>query len=439
MTPWMVPLEELSLSQLAAVELPARGRYLITGPPGSGKTLIAVHRAANLMRTTGAIGDGEPCLFLFTNVLKDYVASGLESLGLSRENVTTFDAWCLRYLRANCTPFGEGFPEAYSVADRRRLVHTYRRGEHWLYRFAIVDEGQDLSPEAYEILNSMAEHITVFADPMQQLYGEGMDRWSIRSALRMCHEPIRLPDGFRNSPAVSALAARFIEDEAASWSYPSRAMGNLYDSEKSVLFTAQSHRAEMERLAVVVSKRLAMGQRVGILVPQNDQVVEVANALRLRDVPVEAAQAPSRRLHGLPQADFTGSRPIVVTYHSAKGLTFDSVCLPRLSDQSFYRFQGSLRLRVLFTGITRATRHVYLSRVAGEAFAEKPILEAAVTAGDLLDLTPRERCLWEDEYCGDAIPFFEPVVIPFLTELKEHVQAGGRGAEAWDREEFDFL
>lgn len=51
-------------------------------------------------------------------------------------------------------------------------------------------------------------------------------------------------------------------------------------------------------------------------------------------------------------------------YHSAKGLTFDTVILPRLVPSAFGKMGPERIERMLFVGITRAIRWVYLSTVA---------------------------------------------------------------------------
>jgi superfamily I DNA/RNA helicase len=50
-----------------------------------------------------------------------------------------------------------------------------------------------------------------------------------------------------------------------------------------------------------------------------------------------------------------------MSYHSAKGLTFDTVLLPRLVRSSFPHVTNPRIARLLFVGITRATKWVYMS------------------------------------------------------------------------------
>jgi superfamily I DNA/RNA helicase len=60
-----------------------------------------------------------------------------------------------------------------------------------------------------------------------------------------------------------------------------------------------------------------------------------------------------------------------MTYHSAKGLTFDSVLLPHLGKDWFPRAKWADIERLIFVGITRATKWVFLSSLEDGAF--KPL------------------------------------------------------------------
>ena len=75
--------------------------------------------------------------------------------------------------------------------------------------------------------------------------------------------------------------------------------------------------------------------------------------------------------------------PKIATYYSAKGLTFDSVLLPRLTESSFSWIEDSTRMRLFFVGIARATQWVYLSTVKGKEFSEIKVIHDAETNGHL--------------------------------------------------------
>ena len=86
--------------------------------------------------------------------------------------------------------------------------------------------------------------------------------------------------------------------------------------------------------------------------------------------------------------NFSSPAPKLLTYHSAKGLTFDTVLLPRLVAGSFERPGVAQVMRMMFVAVTRAARWVYLSTVAGQEAACLSRLEPLLAGGDL---TRRQR------------------------------------------------
>jgi hypothetical protein len=89
-------------------------------------------------------------------------------------------------------------------------------------------------------------------------------------------------------------------------------------------------------------------------------------------VPVEVPHRHGEGDGRHPALDFGSGLVKVMTFHGAKGLTFDAVLLPRLLARDFPgRDEASLR-RLLFVGVTRATGWVYLCTREDEPF---PLLD----------------------------------------------------------------
>lgn len=61
------------------------------------------------------------------------------------------------------------------------------------------------------------------------------------------------------------------------------------------------------------------------------------------------------------ELDFRTTKPKLITYYSAKGLTFDTVLMPMLVSDAAWKKMEPRATKLLFVGITRATRWVYLS------------------------------------------------------------------------------
>ena len=93
MSTWLIPRGELTPEQLRAIELSPSEHRVIFGAPGSGKTQILLHRARHLCDAWQVASDRFH-IFVFTNVLKDYIQSALDLLDLPLESVSTLDSWC---------------------------------------------------------------------------------------------------------------------------------------------------------------------------------------------------------------------------------------------------------------------------------------------------------------------------------------------------------
>ena len=93
---WLVPRGELTVAQSRAVESSPKQHRLVLGSPGSGKTIVLLHRARYLIDEY-RIPSERFRLFVYTNALKAYIRAALRDLGLPDDCVMTFDAWCIEY------------------------------------------------------------------------------------------------------------------------------------------------------------------------------------------------------------------------------------------------------------------------------------------------------------------------------------------------------
>jgi hypothetical protein len=78
--------------------------------------------------------------------------------------------------------------------------------------------------------------------------------------------------------------------------------------------------------------------------------------------------------------DFDNGLPKITTYKMARGLTFESVFLPQLTEPVFSELPSHLRKKFLFMGIVRAFNWIYLSTIKGQEFKEIETLKSAEKA-----------------------------------------------------------
>lgn len=361
MNTWLVPRDELTVEQLRAVELDTKENRVVFGPPGSGKTQVLVHRARHLCDNLGCGPDGYR-VFVFNNVLKNYISSGLELLGINERCVSTFDGWCMNYHRRH---IGAGVPwntggkcPDFPAIRRAVLKHVRSRpASKPLYDFILVDEAQDLEPEAFQIIKSIAGHVTACLDHKQQIYDHGTDEAQILNALGLKRRNMSLLSAFRCCPYVASVASELIDDPQDKAAYLNQNRIPQTSGEKPLVYLARDFDDEMDRLISVLRTRILNGESVAVVLPHKRQVAGVAK--RLRSAGIEVESQTSKDL------DFQTDLPKLLTYHGVKGLTFDSVLMPRLTSSSFDEFRTDIAQRMVFVGITRAMSWVYLSSIAG--------------------------------------------------------------------------
>ncbi|MGO4299386.1 3'-5' exonuclease [Leifsonia sp. RAF41] len=232
------------------------------------------------------------------------------------------------------------------------LAELNRDQDERLYRHIVIDEAQDLPPEAIRSLVQMVDpdgSVTLFADYAQQLYGQRTSYVSCGLRVRKAEE---FKENFRNSVGIANLAIG------------TSALPHFTDSLDLVVPTSpttagtpptlfRAANAEAERDAVrAQAQQLGATGRVAILAPTWSEARWYTIGLN--------------GVRGLKEDSPWSDKPGIYfgTYYSAKGLEFDGIIMPGLnaSDhpdpdaaEAFGHEEAMERdARLLYVGITRA-------------------------------------------------------------------------------------
>jgi superfamily I DNA/RNA helicase len=370
---WFVPYEWLDVEQKRAVQLDMQRHRVIFGPPGSGKTIVLLHRAEYLYRSARVPPNGFR-IFVYTRVLKAYLKDAVEFLGLPKECISTFDQWCVAYHRQNVSmtlPDEENSAAPDFAAVRVNVLdHLRKNGYSSQFRFVVVDEAQDLDHVAFEILKRISRHVTVCADDKQQLYDSSSSQAAILKELGLHQQNLTLLGAYRCVPFVAELAAELIENPDEKEQFLGAVQAESAEKETPVLYKAQGFEEEKRQVVEILRDRVSMGKPIALIFPSKNLLNDFVNYIEQAGIQIEIAGKTASGMQ-LP-TDFSNSVPKAMLYWSAKGLTFHTVILPRLVEHAFARRVSETRLkRLLFVGITRATNWVYLTTEEGK---ELPLL-----------------------------------------------------------------
>lgn len=364
---WLIPRSELTPEQLRAIELSHGEHRVIFGAPGSGKTQILIHRADELRRIMRSAND-RFLILVYTKVLKTYISSALNLLGLPEQSVMTYDDWCKKFYQQHISAKAPWNKEARSPdfdAIRAAVSQKIATGTVPLplYDFVLVDEAQDLEPSCFINIRKIAKHVTVCLDNKQQIYDRGSSESDIITVLGLKRRNLTLLDAYRCSPYIARVASQLIANSEEREQYLKQVRTEQTERQTPLIYQAESFEEEKNRLIEVLRQRLLTDQRIAILFPMRKQVFGFKKGLEEVGIEVETQD----------NLNFTSGKPKLITYHSAKGLTFDSVLLPRLVTGSFPNSTPEKMQRLLFVAITRATRWVFLSTTTT---GELPLLDS---------------------------------------------------------------
>lgn len=327
-------LEELSGAQRRVLELPLDESHIITGPPGSGKSVMAIYRAAELHRKLG-----EPTLLImYSRVLSRYAQSAVEALGIG-SLVRNYHAWFRDWFR---TAYGVSPPMASQyhfdwLACLSRIIKSGLPAE--LRPHLIVDEGQDMPKEFYALLRELAATMTVFADENQQLT-EDRSRIEEIQAASGIRSLVNLGRNYRNTRAVADVAATFY---TGAGSPPVDLAEDAPEGQPPILAHDPALHLTVERL--LHFERENPGQQIGVFLPYTRLLQSFYNRLQGKTRnPVEIYM--STRMGPRTPVEFKNPGIKIISYTSAKGLEFDTVFLPELqanrSDPTSVNFRMQL-------------------------------------------------------------------------------------------------
>lgn len=217
MSTWLVSPGELTNDQARAVERGTREPFVLFGGPGSGKTQVLIHRAGHVRDRLGLAQD-RILILVYTNVLKEYIASALDLLRIPRGCVQTFHSWCMQFYETHINrkvPWVLRRPDFEAILQGVYEAVQSRPGAFRQYGCVLVDEGQDLDPRSFEVLMAVADHVTVGIDHKQQIYEGGSGEAEILTALGLRRRNAALLDTYRCSPYVVDAAACLLNPEEA--------------------------------------------------------------------------------------------------------------------------------------------------------------------------------------------------------------------------------
>lgn len=343
---WMVPRRKLDPDQNRFLDrlstTSSSENYWISGFAGSGKSVLVV---ASLIQEKTDDPDLSACVVLFTHSLIDLIQTGIPD-DLGHVPVKTF--------------------------------HQFRN-DSTHYDLILVDEVQDLPEDIIEQLRGQSDRLIVAGDDAQSIYDNRIDTDRLPEVAGAEKFPLslihRLP---RN---LVELAKNIFPDKNLDSAKQSR-----LESVEPRVGRAKSEQEEVEYVWTKASQHAAPGRPSAILLPNHREIVAFTNDIlhhegedawsvtrnqyrkndyramnqHLRNAGINLRYLGNQygRLEQAEDREHT----FIMTYHSVKGLDFETVFLPRLTRELTIWRDDEARARTLFyVAFTRSRRDLYLT------------------------------------------------------------------------------
>lgn len=320
---WMVKESELDDDQLTFLTSILDKSCIVAGCAGSGKSVLALMKAQRIQRERG----NSYTIVVYTKALCAYMNSGRKELGLNNQ-------------------------------------FTYHW--HWKNRldcpstdYMIVDEIQDFNEEEIrEFIKATNKHFFFFGDTAQSIYDGMPEKGKTVPVDEIFYlvRPDKMPKKFdllRNYRLPKPIA-KFVQSVGIDLvPYNERTYRSPENKQPFVL-----RYASREEQVKAIAKLIGRCDDVAILLPHNDYVKQMGDMLKAQHVNVEMKytdQADWR--NSIDSLKFDTTNPKIMTYHSAKGLQFETVILPWM--ETFADDNGSLR-KALYVAMTRTYRNLYI-------------------------------------------------------------------------------
>lgn len=302
---------DLTPAQRASLDsLPFDGNHLVSGPPGSGKSLLAAQRAIML-----ALTSAPSVLLTRSNLLRQTLAPIVSALGPQDDGVrvTTAHSWLAQWYGKDAPRANDGWYDWPAFYERAALAEDAPR------LTLVVDEGQDLPAEFYRLCRILGARTTVYADECQRLTETHSTLAEIAKGLGNCtrHD---LDGNHRNTLQIADLASHF-HTGAAPPPLPDR-VGPV----------PRLH--HLTRPGAVTDLLITLAERhprhsIGVILNSAQAQFDVLTRLE-RKAPRLKPQLYTSQATGGRYRALDLSRPgiVIVNRASAKGLGFDTVVIP---------------------------------------------------------------------------------------------------------------
>jgi superfamily I DNA/RNA helicase len=222
--------------------------------------------------------------------------------------------------------------------------------------YIIVDEIQDFTEsEINEFIGAAKVAYLFFGDSAQSIYSQyGKATMNIEQISKLTGlTPLCLYNNYRLPRPIAKITQTYVGVDVNP--YEDKVYKNS-ENRLPHIIKYQNIDEQISAIKTIIDKNAnSLYSSIGILLPNNDFVVEICNKLQMQGVTVEFKYNDDETGEYVDTLDFSANIPKILTYHSAKGLQFDTVVLPMYSGANDEESR-----KALYVAMTRTMHKLYV-------------------------------------------------------------------------------
>lgn len=312
---WDVTEDSMDDDQLDLIEYTDNKSMLVAGCAGSGKSVIAMHKAEQLHKKGKDV-----ILIAYTRSLSRFMKNGKAD------------------------------------SSFRFFHHHYWKHKLNMLKadYIIVDEIQDFTKEEIqEFIDAARMHFLFFGDTAQSIYRQyGKQTMTIAQIANMTGlNTLQLYNNYRLPRPIAKITQGYVGVDVQEYKE------KVYQNKETeiphfVHFTSEEK--QIEALLKLVTDNEE--KNIGILLPNNSEVIRISQEFQNNNINCEFKYNKGENDYDyIDNLDFNTTIPKIMTYHSAKGLQFDMVILPMYNGAN-----DDESRKALYVAMTRTMHTLYV-------------------------------------------------------------------------------
>ena len=323
--------------QRDVLEYPLDQPLFVVGPPGSGKTILALRRAEMIADT------GHVRIITFNRMLRrllELLADGPRSVWTMHQYAWKDYEWRTGAEPPQHSEYQNDWETMLARINDNRKRHN---------RFhMVVDEGQDLPQGFFKYASHISDVITVFADEDQALNVNCSTLENIKAAADL-PDPVILKKNHRNSPEIAKVAEHFHTGRLPAASVIRSTTGEL---------PRLVRKEHLGSTATLISNWYnTRNGSIGVIVSRNETGNRLQNLLRIK-LPDKRVDIYRNDQKNEDYIDILSPGVTILNKESVKGQEFDTVFILEL--ESFIPCRTPADKRAMYMMCARARDNLFL-------------------------------------------------------------------------------